>query len=63
MGDRRAPTMLTVEVSQAGGSRERVRYIAVVEQRVEHQKSRCVVGWWKDQEGERVQVQVQLKRG
>lgn len=56
--------MLTVEVSQSWKvERERVRYIAVVEQRVEHQKSRCVVGWWKDQEWERVQVQVQLKRG
>lgn len=56
--------MLTVAVRQAGGSRENSLYCcAVVEQRVEHQRSRCVVGWWKDQEGERVQVRVQLKRG
>lgn len=56
--------MLTVEVSQAGGSREREFTILPSSSRGWSTKSRDVSsGWWKDQEGERVQVQVQLKRG
>lgn len=54
--------MLTIGVSQVGEWRE----FAVLpsSNRGWSTESQDVSsGWWKDQEGERVQVQVQLKRG